>query len=218
MRTTLKSGIALLVVFGVAVGVGYRTLKPEKSLPIIQPYTLNPALVDPGMWNDRNHRILDFKLVNHLGDTIRRKDVVGGVVIADFFFTRCSTICPVMSSNLQTVQSALKEETGWHILSHSVTPDADSVPVLNAYAKRHEADSSRWWFLTGAQTEIYKLARESYFACYDEVQGGGGIQDFVHTENIVLVDGLGRLRGFYDGTDELAVNQLIEDAKWLIGE
>ena len=79
------------------------------------------------------------------------------------------------------------------------------------------AEDRRWWFLTGSKKEIYRLARRSYFACYDEAQGGdGGLQDFVHTENVVLVDRLGRLRGFYDGTSESAMNQLVEDARWLI--
>ena len=102
-------------------------------------------------------------------------------------------------------------------MSHSVTPVADSVPILSQYANKYEADSLSWWFLTGSKKHIYSLARQSYFACYDEDQGGdGGWQDFIHTENMVLVDGQGRLRGFYDGTDLESVNQLIGDALWLI--
>ena len=99
-------------------------------------------------------------------------------------------------------------------MSHSVTPQADSVSVLQAYANKQAANSDFWWFLTGPKTDIYKLARRSYFSCLDE--GDGGFQDFVHTENIVLVDDQGRLRGFYDGTDSKAMSQLFSDLSFLV--
>lgn len=208
---------AVLVIFVLAVIVGVCLLMPTKNLPIIQPQKLNPALVDPGHWNKSNHVISDFQLINHLGDTVRRSDVSDQVLIVEFFFTRCATICPIMTQNLVRVHGALNDLSGYYILSHSVTPQADSASVLNAYSRRMGAFWPNWWFLTGDKEEIYRLARTSYFACYDEMQGGdGGLQDFIHTENIVLVDGQGRLRGFYDGTSEEAMNQLIEDARWLI--
>jgi protein SCO1/2 len=100
------------------------------------------------------------------------------------------------------------------ILSHSVTPVADSVSVLNAYAEKHGANPALWWFLTGPKEDIYALARRSYFSCLDE--GDGGFQDFVHTENVVLVDSQGRLRGFYDGTDEQAMSRLFRDLTFLL--
>lgn len=211
--------IALLITFTVAVAVGVVILYPNKSLPILQPSDLNPALVDAQDWSREQHTIASFNLINQFGDTVRLQDVLGDVLIADFFFTRCATICPIMTSNLTKVRDVLEEEKGWRILSHSVTPEADSVPVLRDYALRMNAEHSNWWFLTGAKEEIYRLARRSYFACYDQASGGdGGMQDFVHTENVVLVDQLGRLRGFYDGTSESSMNQLIEDCLWLIGQ
>lgn len=207
----------VLFIFVLAVMTGAYILKPQKSLPIIHPKSLNPALVDPGLWNDANHFISDFQLINHLGDTVTRSDVSGKVLIVDFFFTRCATICPIMTKNLVGVQEALEGLDGYQIMSHSVTPAADSAAILKAYAIRMGAFWPNWWFLTGEKREIYRLARTSYFACYDELKGGdGGMQDFIHTENIVLVDGQGRLRGFYDGTSEDAMNQLIEDARWLL--
>ena len=207
----------LLVVFAVGVAIGIVELTPERSLPVIQPHELNPALVDPALWSNEDHRILDFELVNHLGDSVTLNDVKGEVLISDFFFSRCATICPIMTSNLRAVPKALEGKTGWRILSHSVTPAADTPEVLAAYADRMDASHPNWWFLTGAKKEIYRLARTSYFACYDEGQGGdGGLQDFVHTENVVLVDAQGRLRGFYDGTSEEAMNQLIADAQFLL--
>lgn len=183
------------------------------DLPVYEPSDLNPALVDPQALTQGSHRILDFELLNQEGDTVRRADVEGQILVVDFFFTRCATICPKMTANLKLIHDRLDPSWPVQIMSHSVTPQADSVSVLQAYANKQEANLDLWWFLTGAKTDIYKLARQSYFSCLD--QGDGGFQDFVHTENIVLVDGLGRLRGFYDGTDSKAMSQLFSDLSFL---
>ena len=119
-----------------------------------------------------------------------------------------------MTQNIKRVHDRLDPQMPVRILSHSVTPQADSVSVLNRYAEKHGANPALWWFLTGEKTEVYRLARQSYFSCLDE--GDGGFQDFVHTENIVLVDAKGRLRGFYDGTDEKAMSQLFNDLTFLL--
>jgi protein SCO1/2 len=142
--------------------------------------------------------------------------VKGRIVVADFFFTTCPTICPKMSVQMARVQEAFKDEDRLLLLSHSVTPELDSVPVLAEYAERHGADPARWRFLTGDRKQIYDLARKSYFAVLDE--GDGGPDDFVHTENFVLVDGKGRLRGFYDGTSPKDVDRLIADIPKLLAE
>lgn len=205
------------VVFAIGVAVGIDLLTPQRTLPVIQPHELNPALVDPSDWSSQDHKILDFTLINQLGDTVTRADVAGEVLIVDFFFSRCATICPIMTKNLTAVPQALDGYGDWQIMSHSVTPAADTPQVLRAYADRMGAAHQDWWFLTGQKEDVYRLARRSYFACYDEEQGGdGGMQDFVHTENVVLVDANGRLRGFYDGTSEESINQLIADAIWLL--
>ena len=188
--------------------------KVEERLPVYQPSQINPALVDPSLLSEDDHRILDFSLINQLGDTISLSDVEGSILIVDFFFTRCATICPILTSNLKLIQDRLPD--GVRILSHSVTPYADSVSVLSSYADKNGADSSLWWFLTGQKDEIYKLARRSYFACLDE--GDGGYQDFVHTENVILIDSDGRLRGFYDGTSEKEISQLYSDLQRLLKE
>jgi len=209
----------LLVIFAAGVVIGIGELTPDRGLPVIQPHELNPALVDPTLWSSEDHRILDFELVNHLGDSVTLENLEGEVLITDFFFSRCATICPIMTSNLRAIPEAMDGKTGWRILSHSVTPVADTPEVLTTYAKRMKAFHPNWWFLTGSKEEIYRLARTSYFACYDEAHGGdGGFQDFVHTENVVLVDAKGRLRGFYDGTSEEAIKQLIADAQFLLEE
>ncbi len=206
--------IAYLVIAAVAIGVGTWMLTPEYDLPIYQPSELNPALVDPSVLGHEDHRILPFTLLNQQGDTVQEHDVAGQVLVVDFFFTRCATICPMLTSNMKRVQDRFLEDDRVRLMSHSVTPVADSVPVLSSCAEAHGVEADRWWLLTGGKEEIYRLARKSYFAALDE--GDGGFQDFVHTENMVLVDTLGRLRGFYDGTDVDEVNGLVRDLIFLL--
>jgi protein SCO1/2 len=213
-RLRLLPLLALVAVFAIAVAIGYAELKPERTLPVLEPSDFVPAVVDAAQRHVTRHRILPFTLINQLGDTVTLADVSGQILVTDFFFTRCPTICPVMTSQLKRVQDAFRSESDVRILSHSVTPAADSVPVLAAYAQRYGADPERWWFLTGDKAHIYALSRKSYFSCLEE--GDGGDQDFVHTENVVLVDRAGRLRGVYDGTSEDEVNQLIADMEWLL--
>lgn len=201
-------------IFTASVLVAYfMYFREPYDLPVYEPADLNPALVDPQALTQGSHRILDFELLNQEGDTVRRADVEDQILVVDFFFTRCATICPKMTANLKLIHDRLDPSWPVQIMSHSVTPQADSVSVLQAYAKKQGANPDLWWFLTGEKKDIYKLARQSYFSCLDE--GDGGFQDFVHTENIVLVDGLGRLRGFYDGTDSKAMSQLFSDLSFL---
>ena len=206
---------SFFAIFFTAVLVAYfMHFRPEKDLPIYQPSQLNPALVDVSLMREEDHRVSDFILVNQLGDTVTRSDVEGQILVVDFFFTRCATICPLMTKNLRRIHDRLDPDLPVQLLSHSVTPVADSVSVLRAYADKQKANPALWWFLTGPKSEIYSLARKSYFSCLDE--GDGGFQDFVHTENVVLVDSEGRLRGFYDGTDSKAMSQLFSDLEFLL--
>lgn len=205
---------AYLGIAAVAILIGGFMLTPDHDLPIYQPSDLNPALVDPSVLGHEDHRILPFILVNQSGDTVTRDHVSGQVLVVDFFFTRCRTICPMLTSHMKLVQDRYLEDDRVRLMSHSVTPVADSVAVLRAHAEEKGADGRRWWMLTGDKAEIYRLARKSYFAALDE--GDGGFQDFVHTENIVLVDTLGRLRGFYDGTDLDEINALVRDLEFLL--
>jgi len=133
--------------------------------------------------------------------------------VADFFFTRCQSICPVMTSNMKDLQDAFLKDDQVMFLSHSVTPVMDSIPVLRAYADKKGVIDSKWNITTGDKKEIYKLARKSYFAVLDK--GDGGLQDFIHTENFILVDKKRRIRGFYDGTNTKDIQRLIDDIKLL---
>ncbi|HRH39010.1 MAG TPA: SCO family protein [Flavobacteriales bacterium] len=190
--------------------VAYFVIRPSDTLPIFHPKQLDARLVDPEVRNEKGeHHIMDFALADQLGRTITLDDVRGKIIVSDFFFTTCGSICPKMSTQLERVQGAYAKDDGIVILSHSVTPETDSVPVLAEYATLHNADPERWHFLTGDRKQIYALARKSYFACRDE--GDGGADDFVHTENFVLVDPQLRIRGFYDGTSAKEVDRLISD-------
>lgn len=209
MKNVRKQFGAFLIIAGIAIVVGYFMLKPSDTLPVFQPSDVNPALVDEDLRGNEDHHILDFELVNQLGDTVRLEDVEGKILVVNFFFARCATICPKISANISKTSKYFQEDESVHFLSHSVTPQIDSVSVLANYAETFEANSERWWLLTGEKSHIYKLARRSYFAVLDE--GDGGLQDFIHTENVVLIDTKGRLRGYYDGTASKDISRLISD-------
>ena len=209
--------LALMAVLSVGMIYAiYVILTPKKKLPIYNPADVNPRLVDESLLHVRhNHKIADFKLVNQNGDTITQKDYENKIYVADFFFTRCQTICPIMTNNMGKLQEAFLKDDNVKFLSLSVTPVIDSVSVLKNYAIEKGVIDSKWNITTGSKKEIYKLARKSYFVVTD--QGDGGLQDFIHTENFVLVDKNKQIRGFYDGTDLKDMDRLISDIKLLEG-
>jgi len=212
----LRAGIFLAIFFA-AVTIGYFLLRPSDELPIYHPSQLDVRLVDRSVRDAKGeHHIKPFRLIDQDGDSLFLADVQGKVLLTDFFFTTCGTICPKMSTQMARVQEAFAQDDRVLLLSHSVTPEADSVPVLHAYAKEYGVEHHRWRLLTGDRKQIYDLARTSYFAVMDH--GDGGPDDFVHTENFVLVDPQGRLRGFYDGTKAKEVDQAIKDMRKLLKE
>jgi protein SCO1/2 len=209
--------LSFFAIFIAAVVAGYFILRPPDVLPVYHPSQLDPRLVEPDVRKQRGqHHIMDFQLTDQLGQPFTLDSVGDRIIVTDFFFTTCPTICPKMTAEMARVQEVFKDEQRLLLLSHSVTPEMDSVPVLKAYADLHGADPARWRFLTGSRKQIYALARRSYFACLDE--GDGDMQDFVHTENFVLVDPQRRLRGFYDGTNPQDVDRLIKDIGKLLKE
>lgn len=213
----MKRLLWFAVVFILSISVGYWVLKKEGPLPILNPSDINPELVDQSLRAKRqNHRVADFRLINQMGDTITKKDFEGKIYAADFFFTRCATICPIMTMQFSKLQEAFKDEDRVKFISHSVTPDIDSVEVLYNYSIKYDAVPGKWHLVTGDKKHIYELARKSYFTVLDE--GDGGDQDFIHTENVALVDTKGRLRGFYDGTDDADMERLRQDMNRLLEE
>jgi protein SCO1/2 len=157
---------------------------------------------------DSEHIISAFSLVNQEGDSIKNQDVLGKIYVANFFFTTCGSICPRMMHNLKKVQETFSGDTSVLLLSHTVLPEKDSVAVLKRYAEKKGINSRQWWLLTGEKEQVYNLARRSYFA--DEETGYFRSKDeFLHTENCMLIDGKGRIRGVYNATLELEINKLI---------
>ena len=192
------------------VPILYFLVKPKDELPVYNPVDVNPRLVDDSVKHiSRNHRISDFDLINQNGEAVTKEDFEGKIYVADFFFTRCQTICPIMAVNMRDLQEEFRNDPELKFLSHSVTPVMDSVPVLRAYADKNQAIDGKWEITTGDKKHIYELARKSYFAVLDE--GDGGDQDFIHTEQFILVDQKGRIRGFYDGTEKEEMQRIIDD-------
>ncbi len=181
-----------------------------RQLPIYNPVDVNPELVDPGVRDvSENHTVADFSLLNQNGETITQEDYKDKIYVADFFFTRCTTICPIMTNNMAKLQETFIEDKDIKLLSLSVTPGIDSIPVLREYATNKGVIDSKWNITTGNKKHIYNLARKSYFAVVD--QGDGGLQDFIHTTHFILVDKEKQIRGIYDGTSDLEIERLIAD-------
>lgn len=207
-------GITFLSLAVVIMYLFYNALQPKKSLPIYQPADFNPELVAPEISHVKKyHTVADFRLINQNGDTITQKNYEGKIYIADFFFTTCPTICPVMTDNMVYLQGKLLEDPEVLLLSHSVTPELDSVPRLKEYAIKKRVIDAKWNLVTGDKPQIYNLARKSYMAV--KTDGDGGPFDMIHTENFVLVDKARRIRGTYDGTKREEMTRLIEDIRIL---
>jgi len=215
-----KSVPTLLIMAVFSVGMIYAIytlLTPDKKLPVFNPADVNPKLVDESVVHiRRNHKVADFKLINQNGETVTHDDYKDKIYVADFFFTRCMTICPVMTNNMGKLQEVFKNDDDIKFLSLSVTPEMDSIPILKEYAINKGVIDAKWNITTGDKKHIYELARKSYFAVLDE--GDGGLQDFIHTENFILVDKKRQIRGFYDGTDSEDIERLIIDIKILQNE
>ncbi len=155
------------------------------------------------------HTLPSFSFVNQNGEVFTDKNIIGKIIVAEYFFTTCKSICPIMNNNLEKVANAYKGTKDVMILSHTVDPETDSVPTLAMYSHLHHADNRFWVFLTGKKEELYGLARKGYLLNAEE--GDGGEEDFIHTQNFALVDKEKHIRGFYDGTDSLEIVRLIKE-------
>jgi len=209
-KKSIPTLLVMLVFSVVGIFVFYKLLTPEKKLPVYSPIDVNPRLVDASLQHvKKNHKIANFALVNQNTELVTEATFKDKIYVADFFFTRCGTICPIMTTNMVEIQKAFLEDEDILLLSHSVTPVMDSVSVLKEYAMNKGVEDAKWHLVTGNKKEIYNLARKSYFAVLDE--GDGGAQDFIHTEQFILVDKKKRIRGYYDGTDPKEIERIIED-------
>jgi protein SCO1/2 len=215
-KNLVKTGIlSLLLVVPVLFIIFLNTGKNTYQLERFRDLEGNPTkylLNEDG----QPHKLPPFAFTDQDGKTITEKDIEGKVVIADYIFTRCQTICPKMSSNLESVQRAFADNPNVVLLSHTVDPEYDTVQVLNSYAKLHGALSGKWYFLTGDKDKLFKQASEGYKIVASEEANGPDA--FVHSDRIVLLDRNGYIRGYYNGTDSMQIDTLILETKIVLSE
>ena len=203
----------ILIFSAAAVYMFYVILKPVEVLPIYQPAEVNEKLVDSSIIHvAKYHKISDFKLTNQNGKEITQANYKDKIYVADFFFTTCQDICPVMTKNMYQLQKELKNDNQILLLSHTVIPEVDTVEQLKKYAIENNVDDSKWNLVTGDKKQIYELARKSYLAVEDSNYSQ---YDMIHTENFMLIDKERQIRGFYDGTNSEEINRLLKDIEIL---
>ena len=207
-------GIVFLILSIIIVSIIYNTLNVYQPLPIYQPAMVSTELVDSTIqYQKKYHKIADFKLINQNGKTVTQDDYKNKIYVADFFFTTCQTICPIMTNHMVQIQKVLINDDDVLLLSHTVTPKIDTVAQLKRYALEKGVNDAKWNLVTGDKKQIYELARKSYLAVKDF--GDGGDFDMIHTENFMLIDKKRQIRGFYDGTNAEDIDKLLEDIKIL---
>jgi len=206
--------VGFILVFSTAtISLFYTILKPIETLPIYQPAEVNEKLVDSSIIHvSKYHKISDFILTNQNGKEITQADYKDKIYVADFFFTTCQDICPVMTKNMYELQEELKNDNEILLLSHTVIPEVDTVKRLKEYAIENNVDDSKWNLVTGDKKQIYELARKSYLAVEDS---NFNEFDMIHTENFMLIDKEKQIRGFYDGTNSEEINRLLKDIEIL---
>lgn len=171
---------------------------------------VNFELVDSSKQHIKKfHRIADFKLKNQNNEWVTQKTFQNKIYVADFFFTTCPSICPIMTENMSFIQNTFKNDSSVLLLSHSVTPKIDSVAQLKKYALEKGVIDEKWHLVTGPKKEIYDLARQSYLAV--KTNESGNLYDMIHTENFILIDPDRRIRGFYDGTVKEDMKEIQKD-------
>lgn len=187
--------------------------KHKKESTLLLPVYGNKKVLNVETSDTIYHTINPFLFKNQYNENVTEQTTKSKIYVADFFFVSCQSICPQMSSMLVNVQKAFDKDDSVLILSHTVNPMHDTIEVLNGYAQQYGATKNKWHFLTGNKKEIYDLAKNSYLV--NAFEDDGSPEGFLHTELFVLVDPERRIRGYYDGTDSVAVSKLIEDIKLL---
>jgi protein SCO1/2 len=199
---------------GIVLTSFYIILQPKITLPIYSPNMVSTELVEEDIRHVKKyHKISDFSLTNQNGKVITQEYYGNKIYIADFFFTTCPTICPIMTENMFQIQEKTLEEDVL-LVSYSVTPEIDSTAQLKKYALEKGVNDNKWNLLTGDKKQIYDLARKSYLVAKSD--GDGSKYDMIHTENFVLIDKEKRIRGFYDGTNNEEMDKLLKDVKILV--
>lgn len=217
----MRKIFAYVIIALVIVACGSHANKEQQAmrkLPFYNSADFTPLWIEPHTAAyDSVHRIPPFRFIDQDSAVITEKIFAGKIYVADFFFTACPGICKRLTTNLALVQAAYKDDQKVLLLSHSVTPESDNVSRLKQYANAFGVIRNKWSLVTGNRDSIYRIARQGYFADEDM-----GIQkssnDFLHTENMLLIDKHRRIRGVYKGTSVKEVNDLIADIKVLQAE
>ena len=211
MKTRPAYRFFLFLVIGILWITACHEKAENNSLPFFNHPDFTPEWIDSDSQEfDQIHRIADFEFVNQNGEKVNQQTFAGKIYVADFFFTSCPGICPKLTKRMQSLQEAFKDDDDLLLLSHTVTPWMDSIPRLRHYANVNKVLDDKWHLVTGDKEQIYTLARKSYFADED-IGFQKTSDDFLHTENFILIDKNRRIRGVYNGTQELEVKRLIED-------
>lgn len=210
----MKKVIFLAILFLPAIG--YLILRTGKNQVDTVPYFGPRQTIEltDGSIDTNYHKVPEFAFSGHTGETITNETFDGNIYVTDFFFTTCKLICPKMTTQLMRVQNEFKSVDDVKLLSHTVHPAHDSVEVLNDYAAQYGAIDGKWYFVTGEKEKLYNIALKGYFLMAGEE--GDADHQFLHSENFILVDKDGHLRGIYAGTDVFEVNRLIDDINALL--
>ena len=208
-----------VICFGILLMINAQAVEQVKSKALTLPYydsaSFKPHWFSPGSKELNGfHEISDFKWINQEGNYVTSETFVDKIYVASFFFTSCPGICPKMRSQLSKVQQQFLTDDKVLIISHSIQPSTDTVAVLKDYADKHGIHSGKWHLITGKRDDIYKAARDDYFA-NEDLGKFVNDEDFLHTENLVLVDTHRHIRGVYNGLNKVSVSHLISDIKTL---
>ena len=199
-----KKAIVYLIFFGLLFAVFYGVMM----------YTTDFAKVKLPVLNTVQH----FSFLKQDSTMVSEQQTQGKVYVAEYFFTSCRGICPKMNKNMKAIYERFKSDSNFIVISHTVNPETDSLPVMRHYADSMGANSKNWWFVTGSKEALYKAARESYMLDDPKNNSKNIDEQFLHTQFFTLVDRIGRVRGVYDGIKKDEVEQLIHDISELIAE
>lgn len=207
----MKKSKAILFVL-ISIAVSCKDKENVRKLPYYNTADYSPVwtVADP----DTFHKIRPFQLKDQEGKRFSEKDLDDKITVVDFFFTSCPGICPKMANSMTKLQTEFLNQDDIQLVSHTVTPDMDSVPVLAAYAKKKNVQYSKWKLLTGPKNEIYNLGRKYYFV-EEDLGENKDSSIFLHTENFVLIDKNRIIRGIYNSLDPTSMTALSDDIKVL---
>ncbi len=223
MRTTLKAGIVFLILLSPAFVITFLHLFGKNHFTVPTYYPKIDSTTQAVILNGKDtvfHQIPTYNLIDQTNQRFDGSKLKGKIYVADFFFSRCGTICPTLSKSMNRVQDIFIKNETINFVSHTVDPKFDSAEILSDYSKKFEAKPNKWYFLTGDKKTIYDLAIKGFFlpvsdaSAYDK---DVKIDDaFIHSEKLILVDKKGQIRGYYDGTEKKEVDRLVAEIRVLL--